>query len=81
MLGGYGDVGTTDRPAGPDPTGTSSPTHPRTFNIELAKQKLDAAGYVLDANGKRLDKEGKPISLRLVHPEHRTTPTRSRRSS
>ena len=50
------------------PTGTSSPTTPRTFDIELAKQKLDAAGYALDADGKRLDKEGKPIVLRLVYP-------------
>ena len=25
------------------------PTNPRTFDIELAKQKLDAAGYALDA--------------------------------
>ena len=45
-----------------------SPDTPRTFDIELAKQKLDAAGYVLDGNGKRLDKEGKPINLRLDYP-------------
>ena len=44
------------------------PDNPRHFDIELAKQKLDAAGYHLDANGKRLDKEGKPIVLRLAHP-------------
>ena len=43
--------------------------NPRTFDIELAKSKLDAAGYKLDANGKRLDKEGKPINLRMVVPE------------
>jgi peptide/nickel transport system substrate-binding protein len=44
------------------------PDNPRSFNIDLAKQKLDAAGYHLDGNGKRLDKEGKPIVLRLAHP-------------
>jgi peptide/nickel transport system substrate-binding protein len=44
------------------------PDKPRSFNIELAKQKLDDAGYHLDANGKRLDKQGKPIVLRLDHP-------------
>ena len=48
---------------------------PRTFDIELAKQKLDAAGYTLDATGNRLDKEGKPISLHLVMPDS-TRPTR-----
>ena len=59
-----------DHPAGPRRSGTWSRTTPRTFDIELAKQKLDAAGYKLDANGARLDKEGKPISLRLVLPRH-----------
>src|SRR4249919_1741475 len=60
VLGGYGDVGTTMVP----PILTDwhvEPDHPRTFNIDMAKQKLDAAGYPLDANGKRLDKQGKPI--------------------
>ena len=46
------------------------PDHPRTFDIALAKQKLDAAGYTLDANGNRLDKQGKPISLRLDYPDY-----------
>ena len=68
------------------------PTNPRTFDIELAKQKLDAAGYKLDANGKRLDKEGKPINLRMFMPDsddelpeggavHRRTGTASSGSS
>ena len=57
------------------------PTTPRTFDIELAKQKLDAAGYKLDASGTRLDKEGKPISLRLVHARHGRAYTPSRPSS
>jgi len=67
VLGGFGDVGNTIVP----PILSDwhvDPTTPRTFDIELAKQKLDAAGYTLDANGKRLDKEGKPIVLRLAHP-------------
>jgi peptide/nickel transport system substrate-binding protein len=45
------------------------PDHLRTFDIELAKQKLDAAGYPLNATGQRLDKEGKPINLRLLMPD------------
>jgi peptide/nickel transport system substrate-binding protein len=67
VLGGFGDPGTTIVP----PVLSDwhvDPTTPRTFNIDLAKQKLDAAGYPLDANGKRLDKQGKPISLRLYMP-------------
>ena len=68
VLGGYGDVGTTIVP----PVLTNwhvEPTTPRTFDIELAKQKLDAAGYKLDADGRRLDKEGKPITLRMFMPD------------
>jgi peptide/nickel transport system substrate-binding protein len=45
------------------------PAEPRPFDIELAKQKLEAAGYVLDAEGRRLDHEGRPINLRLVMPD------------
>jgi peptide/nickel transport system substrate-binding protein len=67
VLGGFGDVGTT-----PIPPVLSDwhvdPTTPRTFNIDLAKQKLAAAGYTTDANGKLLDKQGKVISLRLDYP-------------
>ena len=68
VLGGYGDVGTTIVP----PVLTQwhvEPTTPRTFNIDLAKQKLDAAGYVLDGSGNRLDKEGKAINLRIDMPD------------
>jgi peptide/nickel transport system substrate-binding protein len=67
VLGGFGDPGTTIVP----PVLADwhvEPDSPRTFNIDTAKQKLDAAGYPLDANGKRLDKEGKPINLRLYMP-------------
>ena len=68
VLGGYGDPGTTNVP----PVLSDwhvEPDKPRTFDIELAKQKLDAAGYKLDANAKRLDKEKKPITLRLYMPD------------
>ena len=68
VLQGYGDPGTTIVP----PVLTQwhvEPDHLRTFDIELAKQKLDAAGYPLDASGKRLDKEGKVINLRMFMPD------------
>ena len=67
VLGGYGAVGTTQVP----PFQTRwhvEPDHPRTFDIELAKQKLTDAGYPLDASGRRLDKQGKQITLRLFLP-------------
>ena len=67
VLGGFGDPGDTVVP----PVLTDfhvTPDSTRTFNIDLAKQKLDAAGYVLGSDGKRLDKEGKPINLRLYYP-------------
>jgi peptide/nickel transport system substrate-binding protein len=68
VWGGFGDVGTTIVP----PVLTQwhvQPDKPRTFDIALAKQKLDAAGYALDGSGNRLDKEGKPITLRLYMPD------------
>ncbi len=67
VLGGYGEPGTTIVP----PVLAKwhvEPDHPRTFDIALAQQKLDAAGYKLDSQGRRLDKQGKPISLRLDYP-------------
>ena len=67
ILGGYGDPGDTIIP----PILSEwhvTPNTPRTFDLEVAKQKLEAAGYTLDSSGKRLDKEGKPISLLLVLP-------------
>jgi peptide/nickel transport system substrate-binding protein len=68
VLGGFGDVGNTIVPPVLGQWHVE-PDHPRTFDIELAKQKLDAAGYKLDSQGRRLDKEGKPISLRLFMPD------------
>ena len=76
VLGGYAEVGSTQVPpvlenleANPPFNWHTDPSPPRTFDIALAKQKLDAAGYVLDGNGQRLDKEGKPINLHLVMPD------------
>jgi peptide/nickel transport system substrate-binding protein len=76
VRGGYGTVGSTNVPpvlenkeANPPFNWHTDPAHPRAFDIELAKQKLTDAGYVLDSSGKRLDKEGKPISLHLVMPD------------
>jgi peptide/nickel transport system substrate-binding protein len=68
VLGGYGDLGTTMVP----PVLTQwhvEPANKRTFDIDLAKQKLDDAGYKLNDAGKRLDKEGNPIKLRLMMPD------------
>jgi peptide/nickel transport system substrate-binding protein len=68
VLGGFGDLGTTIVPP-VIPAFHVEPDTPRHFDIELAKQKLEDAGYHLDAAGKRLDIEGKPIVLRLYMPD------------
>ncbi len=68
VIGGYGTIGTTQIPPVMKPWHLDPPDL-RTFDIELAKSKLDAAGYKVDASGARLDKEGKPINLRLVYPD------------
>jgi peptide/nickel transport system substrate-binding protein len=68
VIGGFGTIGTTQIP----PVLKAwhvEPTTVRTFDIEQAKQKLDAAGYKAGADGFRTDKEGKPINLRLVMPD------------
>ncbi|HEY7590241.1 MAG TPA: ABC transporter substrate-binding protein [Candidatus Limnocylindrales bacterium] len=72
VLGGYGVPGTTQVP----PVQTrwhKEPATVREFNIDTAKQKLDAAGYRLDGQNRRLDKEGKPIVLDLVFPDSDST--------
>ncbi len=74
VLSGKGAVGTTHIP--PALGGGKwhlDPPNQRTFDIEQAKQKLDAAGYRLNDAGKRLDKEGKPINLRMVVPDSAST--------
>ncbi|MFI5291242.1 MAG: ABC transporter substrate-binding protein, partial [Candidatus Limnocylindrales bacterium] len=70
VLNGRGTVGSTPiPPAMARGAWHFEPPNIRTFDIELAKQKLTAAGYRLDANGKLLDKEDKPIQLRMVVPD------------
>ena len=74
VLSGHGLVGSTIIP--PAMAGGAwhlEPKNPRTFDIEVAKQKLDAAGYKLDASGRRLDKEQKPINLRMIVPASSAT--------
>jgi len=72
VLGGYGEVGTTNV-APFQVKWHTPPATPRTFDLELAKTKLDAAGYALDSAGKRLDKDGKILNLRLYMPDSEQT--------
>jgi peptide/nickel transport system substrate-binding protein len=68
VLNGHGVVGSTHVP----PYHVKwhvEPTTPRTFNIDEANKRLDAAGYAKGADGIRVDKEGKPINLRLTWPD------------
>lgn len=72
VLGGYGEPGTTQVP----PFQTAwhkEPDTVRTFDLAVAGQRLEAAGYVLDSQGRRLDKEGAPVVLDLVFPDSDTT--------
>jgi peptide/nickel transport system substrate-binding protein len=68
VLGGYGVPGSTQVP----PISVDfhvEPTNLRTFDLELAAEKLEAAGYVdSDGDGVREDLEGKPLNLRLYVP-------------
>jgi peptide/nickel transport system substrate-binding protein len=69
-LQGYGEPGTTVVPPvlktwHYEPV----PGELRTFDLEEAKRRLDAAGYLdSDGNGYREDKQGKEISLNLITP-------------
>lgn len=45
------------------------PDTPRTFNLDEANSRLDAAGYPRGADGRRVDNERKPIELRLTWPD------------
>jgi peptide/nickel transport system substrate-binding protein len=72
ILSGYGTPGTAMVPPFQS-RWYAEPQGLRTFDIELAKQKLAAAGYLLDSGGNRLDKEGKPLNLTLVVPDSSDT--------
>jgi peptide/nickel transport system substrate-binding protein len=80
ILNGHGDVATTNVPpvlintdANPPFTWHTEPANPRVFDIDVAKQKLLDAGYLLNDQNQRLDKENKVISLKLVMPDSSTT--------
>ena len=60
---------------------TSSPTTSRTFDIELAKQKLDAAGYALDAQRQAARQGRQADQPPPRHARARVDTTRSPRSS
>jgi peptide/nickel transport system substrate-binding protein len=67
-LGGHGTPGDSILP----PFQTqwyAKPTNPRTFNIDEANRRLDAAGYPRNGDGNRTDKEGKVITLRVTWPD------------
>jgi peptide/nickel transport system substrate-binding protein len=67
VLGGYGDVGNTVIPPVLEKWHVE-PDTPRSFDLDEARRRLEAAGYPLDDQGRRLDKEGQPISLRMIMP-------------
>jgi peptide/nickel transport system substrate-binding protein len=67
-LAGYGTPGSTIIP----PFHTRwhvEPDNPRSFDLDEARRRLDAAGYTLDGQGRRLDKQGNPLNLRLTWPD------------
>ncbi len=65
VLNDYGSPGTTVIPP-IYPTLHLEPPQVRAFDLTLAGQLLDTAGYPLGPDGIRLDKQGKPIKLRLI---------------
>jgi peptide/nickel transport system substrate-binding protein len=68
VLNGHGVAGSTHVP----PYHVNwhvEPATPRTFNIDEANRRLDAANYPRGADGIRVDKENKPINLRLTWPD------------
>lgn len=68
VLNGHGVPGTTQVP----PYHVNwhvEPDRPRTFDIDEANRRLDAAGYGRGGDGRRADKQGKPIVLRLTWPD------------
>jgi peptide/nickel transport system substrate-binding protein len=68
VLNGHGVPGTTNVP----PYHVNwhvEPDHPRTFDIDEANRRLDAANYPRGADGRRVDHDGKPIVLRLTWPD------------
>ena len=67
-LGGYGTPGDTVVPPFHERWHVA-PDSPRTFDLDEAAKRLDAAGYLMGPDGLRLDKDGKPITLRVTWPD------------
>jgi len=67
VLNNYGVDGTTQVPAW-QRAWHVEPTDPRPFDLTIAAQKLEAAGYPLK-DGVRYDKEGKALNLSLMFPD------------
>jgi peptide/nickel transport system substrate-binding protein len=67
VLNGYGTPGTTQVPAWQRAWHTD-PTNVRPFDLTMAAQKLEEAGYPL-RDGVRYDKEGKALDLSLMFPD------------
>ena len=66
VLNGYGTLGTTQVPAW-HRAWHIEPTGIRQFDLTVAAQRLEEAGYPLRDNV-RYDKEGKPLDLSLMFP-------------
>ena len=65
-MGGYADVGQSILVPSTDDAWTPTTTEAFGYDLEKAKQLLDAAGYKdTDGDGIREDKQGKPVKLRL----------------
>ena len=67
VLNNYGVDGTTQVPAW-QRAWHVEPSDPRPFDLTVAAQKLEEAGYPLK-DGVRYDKEGKALSLSLMFPD------------
>ena len=67
VLNSYGTPGTTQVPAWQRAWHTE-PTNVRQFDLAVAAQKLEEAGYPL-RDGVRYDKENKPLKLSLQFPD------------
>ena len=68
VLGGFGDVGTTDHPAGPVRVARRARQARATSTSSSPSRSSTRPGICSNGDGKRLDKEGKPIQLRLYYP-------------
>jgi peptide/nickel transport system substrate-binding protein len=66
VLGTYGKSGTTQVPAS-QVVWHAEPNDVRQFDLTVAGQKLEEAGYPL-RDGVRYDKENKPLNLSLQYP-------------